>query len=277
MVRKPQDLGRAEARVRGLGNVIWGDLADSTLKAILLARVASIGIRVLPLPRAARNTRVTAEVTLFQQVPQGDLYDRLLSEMPRIADAANQFMSEENQRAAFDALVRAIGMHVPPRASDEPNLSVVPPLPEDASAASVREDSGQEQAAAKQRRARKPAAKKSWSRVKDINFRPAGKTSLRDYAIAKCPASNNERNLVAVHYLETVLEISSIEVGHVLAAYSECGWKVPANPDNPDNSLMVTASQKDWLDTSSMKAIRTRLKGQNHIEFDMPAKKATSA
>ena len=68
--------------------------------------------------------------------------------------------------------------------------------------------------------------------------------------------------------------MGSVEVGHVLAAYSECDWKAPAIPDN---SLMVTASAKDWLDTRNMKAIRTTHKGQNHVEYDMRPKTATTA
>jgi hypothetical protein len=40
---------------------------------------------------------------------------------------------------------------------------------------------------------------------------------------------------------------------------------------------MVTASAKDWLDTRNMKAIRTTHKGQNHVEYDMRPKTATTA
>ena len=50
-----------------------------------------------------------------------DSFDRLLDAMPRIAEAVNTFSSEKNQRAALDALVRAIGLTdagaaAPPRA-----------------------------------------------------------------------------------------------------------------------------------------------------------------
>ncbi len=137
---------------------------------------------------------------------------------------------------------------------------------------SAHDNASQQAGETRQRRSRKPSAKRSWTRVKDINFRPAGKMPLRDFAAEKDPRNNHERNVVAVYYLETVVEISGIEVGHVLAAYSECGWKAPAIPDN---SLMVTASTKGWLDTANMKMIRTTLSGQNFIEYDMPARKAS--
>jgi hypothetical protein len=127
-----------------------------------------------------------------------------------------------------------------------------------------------EQPKARRTRVRNPAAKKSYARVKDINFRPDGKVSLRDFATEKVPTNNHEKNLVFVYYLEEHLAVSGIGVGHVLAAYDEMGWKSPAIPDN---SLMVTASQKNWLDTSDMKSIRTTHGGRNAVQYDMPIKK----
>jgi hypothetical protein len=208
--------------------------------------------------------------------PAGGAFDRLLDAMPRIAEAVNAFKSEESQRVALDALVRAIGLpDQPPAAIGEPVLSVVPP-----SAASIGVDSGVQdsprqdgqgaQRGARQRRTRKPAGKRSWARVKDINFRPAGKQALRDFAAEKEPTNLLERNLVAAYYLDVVMGIGSIEVGHILAAYDECGWK-PSGV--PDNSLAVTACKKGWLETSDMKAIRVTQRGRNMVEYDMPAKK----
>ena len=107
---------------------------------------------------------------------------------------------------------------------------------------------------AKVKRTRRLNAKKTYPRVKDIDFRPEGKVSLRDFWAQKEPSENNhEKNLVIVYYLKEFLEVSAIEVGHVLAGYDDVGVKSPAIPDN---SLMVTASQKRWLDTSDMKAIQ---------------------
>lgn len=121
------------------------------------------------------------------------------------------------------------------------------------------------------RRIRKSAAKKSWSRTKDINFRPEGRPSLRDFAAQKSPASNNERNVIAVYYLAEVLGIAAIEVGDVLAAYGERGWR-PAKA--PDNSLMVTACRTGWLETSDMKAIRITHQGRTAVQYDLPRSSA---
>jgi hypothetical protein len=117
------------------------------------------------------------------------------------------------------------------------------------------------------RRTRKSTTKKSWSQAKDIDFRPEGKPNMRDFATGKAPANNYERNLVAVYYLEEILAISAIEVGHVLAAFAECEWR-PAS--DPENSLMVTASRKGWLETSDMKAIRLTHRGRSTVQYDLP-------
>lgn len=208
---------------------------------------------------------------------QGELYDRLLSEMPRIAEVVNQFTFEENQRAAFEALVRAIGVPAPPPSTAEPNLSVVPPLPDDtATTPGFSPDNvGQQPPAVRPRRTRR-SAPAAVSAERDIDFRLEGKQSFRDFVAEKKPKSNDERNVVAVYYLERVLEVPSITAGHVLAAYKERGWR---EPTAPANSLQVTASTKNWLNTANMAAVRTTPGGRNVVEHDMPlpSKQATSA
>ena len=73
--------------------------------------------------------------------------------------------------------------------------------------------------------------------------------------------------MVAVYYLQEILGIDAIEVSHVLAAYTECEWRTPATPDN---SLIVTACRKSWLDTSDLKAIKITYPGRNTVQFDLP-------
>jgi hypothetical protein len=210
---------------------------------------------------------------LDSEAQNGAAFDTLLSVMPRIAEAVNQFSSEENQCAALRALVRALGVPAEspiPIKTAEPSLSIVPPAADrraEHDNMEEEQDALAEPSATVRRRARKSAAKRSLSRAKDINFRPEGKPSLRDFAAAKDPANNHEKNVVAVYYLEEVLAIDSIDVGHVLAAYAECVWR---SPRDPDNSLSVTASRKGWLETSDRKAIRITHQGRNTVQFDLP-------
>jgi len=205
----------------------------------------------------------------------GDNFDRLLNEMPRIAQAVNQFESEKNQRHALEALVQALGITTPrPTVTmREPALSRVPDEVSASSEAddpSVRDDDGPvplSAASVRKTASKRTGAKKSYPRAKDINFRPEGKQSLREFVEQKAASTNNDRNLLIVYYFENILEQEHIGVAEVLAGYDEIGCKPPSQPDN---SLMVTASQKKSLDTSDMKKIRTTHKGRNTVEFDMP-------
>ena len=207
----------------------------------------------------------------------GAKFEELLSVMPRIAEAVNGFMSEENQLAALSVLLRAFGLPEPPLSRTkpaEPSLSVVRSLdlnrPEEGGA----EEAVPPASTSQPTNARRRNRKKPPLRAKDINLHPEDKQSLREFAAVKSPAGFNEMNAVAVYYLQVVLGLDVIEAGHVLAAYHECGWRVPADPEN---ALMKTASARKWLDTSDMKAIRLTFVGRNVIEHDMPRNAKNSA
>ena len=205
-----------------------------------------------------------------EMIPPGNLLDRLTEAMPKMAEAVNAFTLKDNQRLALQALLAAAGVASGPALAPEApaRLTMLPDLqPEESSDEKDTAPEASEPAAPKPTRVRKPAGKRSFARVKDINFRPEGKVSLRDFWAEKKPTNNHEKNLVIVYYLEEYLDVTAIGVGHVLAAYDEVGVKSPAIPDN---SLMVTASQKSWLDTSDMKAVKTTHSGRNTIQYDMP-------
>lgn len=213
-----------------------------------------------------------------------DSFDRLLDAMPRIAEAVNTFSSEKNQRAALDALVRAIGLtdagaaaplaspiHMPAdEMGDDDAADVSADLVTETSPAPAATPKSNGTSASKRRRS--PARK--WEPVRDINFRPADKQSFKDLVAEKLPATIDQKNIIAVWWLEQIAEIKEIGVGHVLAAYKECDWR---EPSYPDNALQVTASREHWLDTKNMKAILTTPSGRNVVQFDMPLKKDKKA
>lgn len=194
-----------------------------------------------------------------------DNFDRLLAAMPHVAKAVNEFNSEIVQEQAFAALMQSLGLSgegqslAPPRGSGAAE--------EDGEDAA--EDVEETTTTTTTRRRRKPP--KGVSAEKDINFRPSDQESLRDFAAAKAPTTNHERNLIAVYYMEQTLGLTDIGAGHVLAAYRECQWR---EPGAPDNSLQVTASTKSWIDTRDMKAVRTTPGGRNAVEHDMPIAKS---
>jgi hypothetical protein len=194
--------------------------------------------------------------------------------MPKMAEAVNKFDSEDNRRVALRVLLREYGMPDELSAREragEPALSMVPPL---ADGPAVDSDQGRAvtgtaagEVPAARRRARKSSARKSWPSMTDIDFRPEGKPSLRDFAEEKKPTNLHEKNTVVVYYLEEILGITAIHVGHVVAAFTESEWPYPAKPDN---SLQITACKKNWLVTSDMNAIRVTHQGRNLVRFDLP-------
>jgi hypothetical protein len=213
----------------------------------------------------------------------GDTFDRLLEAMPRIAEAVNAFSSEKNQRAALDALVRAIGIGpffegvAAPAVAAAPAAVSTTPLSDSGSysAASVIEEpvtvNGSEPVTAPKTTARRRRPGRKWEPVRNIDFYPEGKQSLPELAEEKQPTNADQRNLLAVWWLEQVAEMKNIGVGQVLAAYKACGWREPASPDN---ALQVTASRQSWIDTKDMTAIETTPQGRNLVQHQLPNKKA---
>lgn len=208
-------------------------------------------------------------------------FQELLSAMPDVAEAVHRFTSEENQRTVLSFLLRNLANPEEPAHArtepGEPGLSLVQPLEAGGPEGHVSEEAedstvaaSSNQAAGGKRRTRKRAA----VRPLDIDFHPEGKQSLRDLVTEKAPANNFEMNTVAVYYLQEILGVTAIETGHVVAAYIECGWRLPANPDN---SVSVTASRRKWLDTSDRKAIRLTYPGRNLVLLDLPKKAKQSA
>lgn len=211
--------------------------------------------------------------------PNGDTFERLLKAMPDIAEAVNAFSSEENQRAALDALVRAMGVTgTAPTIS--PTLAEPPKSEGNGNDSAGRSTEGVDNkietgppsgppvtggTARTAGRRRRPA--KKLEPVRDIDFRPEGKQSFKDLVEAKKPANIDQKNVLAVYWLEQVAEIPEIGVGHVMAAYKDRDWP---EPTNPVNSLQATASRQHWIDTRNTKAIITTPGGRNQVKHEMP-------
>jgi hypothetical protein len=104
----------------------------SLLECDLCARTGSHADHCRPLAGMTRDVASGPGGHMLDRTPQGEgTFGQLLEAMPRIAEAVNAFTSEKNQRAALDALVRAIGLadqpSMPPMPPAEPSLSVVRP------------------------------------------------------------------------------------------------------------------------------------------------------
>ena len=202
---------------------------------------------------------------------QDDHYSRLMAAMPSMIEIVNKFDSPKCQRMALQSLIGAFGLPIAAPAlqdqSGDTALAVVPPLAPGAST------TGSGAKASKKKATAKKVPKRLPVKV-DVNFRPDGKESLRDFVAAKAPGTFYEKNTVIVFYFEDVLDFHEVTPDHIVLGYDECGWKAPADPSN---SLVKTASDKRWIDTRDLNAISTTHIGRNRVKYDMSAAKERTA
>ncbi|MFK3981346.1 hypothetical protein ACI2K4_13330 [Micromonospora sp. NPDC050397] len=204
---------------------------------------------------------------------EGD-FRQLLEVMPRIAEAVKD-LPDGLQERAFDELINMFKGVPTPRMASAEMLSVARQPAEEGGVSGTEDESyeelsatgGQSRRTKKAGTPRKVTGRRSWSPVRDIDFRPPDKQAFRDLVAEKEPTTNFQKNLLAIYWLEQVYELSEITVGHVVAAYKECNWREMAQADK---QLRNTASETQWIDTGSMKAIKTTPRGRNTVEHDMP-------
>ena len=114
---------------------------------------------------------------------------------------------------------------------------------------------------------RRQLKKETLSIVKDLNLAGQGdKPSLKDFYSNYTPSNNLERNLIFVYYLQNIAKVTAIITNHVFTCYRHVGVKIPGAFKQ---SLWDTASQKGWIDTSSLEDIKLATQGINYIEHDI--------
>jgi hypothetical protein len=119
---------------------------------------------------------------------------------------------------------------------------------------------------------KKKTTKPSPSIVKDLDLRPEGRESFREFAGGKKPTTNLKKCTVAVYYLTQVLGVAGVDPNHVFTCFKDAKWRVPADLHT---TLAETASRDGWLDTSDMDNIRLTPRGETMVEHDLPGTSAT--
>lgn len=182
-------------------------------------------------------------------------YEELISKLPEIAKVVNEFNSPEAQQRAFDLLAASLGVSAP-----------TPTAP--GTDTNQRNDKPKGKGSPK-----KPKSSVSGPKMLgELVLSPTGKKSFKEFAAEKKPGSSAEKSLVAVYYLEQILEVKGITADHVYTAYRTVGWRPPANPRN---QLQVVKSRKAWIETADMDDIKTTHLGRTYVEHDLPKAEAT--
>jgi hypothetical protein len=198
-----------------------------------------------------------------------DSYERLKAELPKIAKAVNEFTSEQVQQEAFRALLRALAGD----AAASPNPAEAPADGEEPKRLQKR-GTGAKGAKASAAVARSGGRLKVTVPTLDktLDLRPKGAKSFVDFADEMKPANGNEKNLVAVYYLERIAGMANVNVNQIYTCYRDVPWRVP---NNLRNALAVTASTKAWINTADMDDIKVTPSGENIVVHDLPAKSKT--
>lgn len=112
------------------------------------------------------------------------------------------------------------------------------------------------------KKASKSSTSKTLKRLNNINFEPAGKESLKDFITKYAPKNDKERNLLFVHYLQSVLEIGEITFDHIYSCYDILDLRIS---ENLPQTIRNTASRTGWIETKNA-ILSVTIKGNNQIK-----------
>lgn len=115
------------------------------------------------------------------------------------------------------------------------------------------------------------SAKKSktiYKQVKELNLRPAGKKSAKDFVAEKNPTNQKQKCVVALYYLLHILEMEKAGIDHIYTLFKDSSWPVPADLPN----TLHQAGSEGWLDTADATNIKITPKGENIVEHELPPK-----
>ena len=116
---------------------------------------------------------------------------------------------------------------------------------------------------------KKSASSNKFEVLKDINFRPSGKTSLLDFVKTYDIKSNADRIVVIIQYLNEILGIKPVTGNHIYSGFWELKCKIPTAFYQ---IITNTKTREKFLDFTKISDIKLSIQGQNHVRLDMVKK-----
>jgi hypothetical protein len=193
--------------------------------------------------------------------------DDLLQRLPEIAKVVNEFKSESVQLRAFEALLGGFDFPTTKDTADQ-----ITPDPVHVDARLTPQRIPKESMAVPSEPPKTGKAKKKETPVTivaDLNLRPKGKKSLRDFYGEKKPRSNEQSFAVMVYYFEKILAITGITADHIYSAFKDLELRVPARLRTV---MSNSATRHRWIDTRNLSDIKLTTHGENFVEHDLPRK-----
>jgi hypothetical protein len=102
--------------------------------------------------------------------------------------------------------------------------------------------------------------------VPNLNFRPSGKQSLKEFVDEKASKNDLETVLVAVYYLQNIMALTKIGPEHVMTVFKEVGKSIPVDLRA---TIRNVKKSKMWLNFADIEDLRTTTQGDNYIEHEM--------
>jgi hypothetical protein len=98
----------------------------------------------------------------------------------------------------------------------------------------------------------------------DLNLRPKGKESLKDFAAKYQIKTSEELSLLIIYYLKEVLA-ETVTLAHIFTCLKELGKKIPTHLKQV---LTNNKNTKHWIDLSDWNDIKYTVSGMNYMEHD---------
>lgn len=106
--------------------------------------------------------------------------------------------------------------------------------------------------------------------VPDLNFKPGGKTSLREFVAEKAPKNDMEHVVVLVYYMQHTIKLPTIGPGHIRTAFKDINVPLPVDLRATIRNLRRS---KAWLKFTDIDAIRVATAGENFVVHELGAEK----
>jgi hypothetical protein len=118
-----------------------------------------------------------------------------------------------------------------------------------------------------------PPTRPAYTYLTDLALGAAnGRPSLVEFMDTKFPITNEERNLVFLHYLQNVAGLKSITADHIYTCYKAVNIRTPLNIEH---SLEQTASQRHWIKIDKSGHLTVTATGKSYVENQLPKKTKT--
>jgi hypothetical protein len=102
--------------------------------------------------------------------------------------------------------------------------------------------------------------------VPDLNFRPDGKETLKEFFQQKAPANDLAAVVVIVYYFQHVMGLNKIGTSHVMTALKEVGKAIPADLRQTIRNVKKT---RMWINFSDTDDLKMTTQGDNFVEHEM--------